>query len=52
MIKLYDNDGKLVEVQLEKGEQLYLMKQNIKMLKQYDKNNNKEISKHIRGRRS
>lgn len=39
MRKLFNKKGKLVEVQLEKGEQLYLMKQNIKLLKNALKSN-------------
>lgn len=33
MNKIYDKKGKLIEVQLDKGEQHYLMKENLKLLR-------------------
>ena len=39
MIKIHDKEGNLIEVQLEKGEQLYLMKENQRLMKSAPKNN-------------
>jgi hypothetical protein len=39
MRKIFDKKGNLVEVQLEKGEQLQLMKENIKWIKSWKNQN-------------
>lgn len=41
MRKIFNKKGVLVEAQLEKGEQMWLMKENRRLIEEYDKNKTK-----------